>query len=1401
MSSLIRLVFRQPRCGTLALCAIGLLACVSVAGGAPYYTSDYAGATVFRDRDLNGLADTGEPSTQTGGDGRFPLRPVRGKGRLSLTGGTDVATGRVNTLLLTAPNSARAVSTLTALWQALLKRGKPASKIRKLLFLPRNAAISHHAAVPLANTKPKSRAETLVKRNAQHKTLVQFLSSLVRSRQANSGRQALRSAAQAEEDASIGAIAEALGGIDTGQPVDITDPERVGQILGASLADLGVSIRTEDLQLVSVVAATSINAELEKTSASEPASFDTLEQEVGKGSDYLASADFQGFKAYFFPAPKFTGMSEDTGSSQTDRVTGDASPTFTGIAPPQAVRLRVYRNGELAAEIVPDAGGNWTYTSQDLKDGLYTFELTGVTAFGYEGMISATMPVTVDATPPARPTVTPLNTTLATPTLHGQWSVGSGDSVTVSVNGKTYGTGNGLMLDADGWQLAIPAADALPKTGTYEVSVTETDAAGNQSTDATANELKLVITIPAPLIVALSEDTGASAGDGITTDTSPTLSGTVEGSSVSVKVYRDGGLVGQVTPNFGNWSFTDEVPDGKYRYTVAGINAAGEQGILSAIKEVTVDTASPSTPTVTALQTGSLRPTLTGTWSQTAGDSLSISVNGHSYTSADGLVTTSSTWSLHLPTGAGLNQGKSEVIARVSDRAGNPDTEDPTRNELTVSLFAPATPVTAATRNYAVVQGDFNGDGKLDLATRSDTTKYAPVVSVLLGGGSGTFQAHAEYPAGIGISGIAVGDIHGGGRPDLITVYRGNPDPAAPLPASVSILAGRLDGSFVKSGSDYPVPDGASAVAVGDLNGDGKADIITANAGDPYAATPIPGSVSVLVNNGAEQFQPHADYPTGDQPQAIALGDLDGDGKLDLVTANYSGQSISVLAGNGDGSFAAHIDYPLGFYATSVAIADLNDDGKPDVAATTGDARISVLLGKGDGTLGAEREFAAGLAPASLVLGDFDGDGRLDLATANATGNSVSVLLGNGDGSFKPRLDYATGGQSASVVAGDLDNDGKPDLAAANDNTDKISVLLNQAEFGFAARAEYANDDPRTVALGELDGDGKLDAAVVNDKGITVRLGAGDGTWKSSVIYATHTSPRSVSIADFNGDGNADMAATRNYHVSLLVGIGAGVFAPYVDYPNDVTVASLAADFNGDDRPDLVTANMEDASVDPPVPVHIGVMLANADGTLQPSVNYPAGPYPPSVAAGDFNGDGKLDLVAAIDGLITTSPAIPAGVSVFLGRGDGSFDDKVDYLTGDNDAPEAIAAGDFNADGKVDLAVTNSSLSSVGILSGNGDGSFSGPVNFLVGRRPASVALADFNADGKLDIATANTRDNTFSILFGNGRGGFQPKRDFATDIGPTAVRAGDLDGDGRPDLVITNRAALTLSVQLNNQP
>jgi FG-GAP-like repeat/Regulator of chromosome condensation (RCC1) repeat len=332
-------------------------------------------------------------------------------------------------------------------------------------------------------------------------------------------------------------------------------------------------------------------------------------------------------------------------------------------------------------------------------------------------------------------------------------------------------------------------------------------------------------------------------------------------------------------------------------------------------------------------------------------------------------------------------------------------------------------------------------------------------------------------------------------------------------------------------------------VVAADVNGDGIPDLVVANYGDD--------TVSVLINQGNGTFAASVDYAAGAQPSSVAVADLNGDGKLDLAVTNQGSfasatGSVSVLINQGNGTFAAAVDYPAGGISNSVAVADLNGDGKPDlVVANYGDSTISLLFNQGNGTFAAALTYDvpgnpanASSNPASVVAVDLNGDGLPDIALANESAGQVDVLINQGDGTVAPLGSYglelsywttyaAAGGDA--IAAADLNGDGKPDLVVSGTTDNDVSVLINQGNGTFAAAVTYpAGTYPYSVVVADMNGDGKPDLVVANYRGTTgvsVLLNQGGGTFGAPVTYPAGSYPAWAAVADLNGDGLPDIAA------------------------------------------------------------------------------------------------------------------------------------------------------------------------------------------------------------------------------------------------------------------------------------
>ena len=772
-----------------------------------------------------------------------------------------------------------------------------------------------------------------------------------------------------------------------------------------------------------------------------------------------------------------------------------------------------------------------------------------------------------------------------------------------------------------------------------------------------------------------------------------------------------------------------------------------------------------------------------------------------------------------------------------------------------VNMFAPYVGYSVSATSGEIAVADFSGDGAQDIAAISYETN---TVSVLLGNGNGTLLPKQDYATAAGPQDIAAGDFNLDGHVDLAV--------AATDANHVSVLLGNGDGTLA-SHSDYLSGGWPYSIDVGDFNGDGKADVVTGNYYDD--------TVSVLLSNGDGTFQAKRDYATAQGPWDVAVGDFDGDGKPDLVTANIDADAVSILFGNGDGTFETKVDVTTATGPEGVAIGDFNGDGGQDLAVATDADCVSVLLGNGYGVFEDRVDYATGSGPVRVAVGDFDGDGRQDLAVSAYSDNAVEVLVGNGDGTFRVKSAYPVAANPWGVRAADLNADGIADIVAASWTTNAVSVLLNTCPVSpltvtgpsggenwpigsvhaitWSPRqgghvsvdlsrdnganwetlfADTPNDGTeywtvsgpttgqalvRVSALGISDtSDACFTIASVTPP-IAPRIvtpNGGDSWAVGSVQTITWTrgngGPVTIELSRDNG-ANWEIlhAATRNdgsqscrlvnpatsqalIRISNASGtdtssaafsIVPSLFGTYVSYPVGSDSYSVASgDFNGDGKKDIVTANNSTRDV--------SVLMGNGDGTLQPKIDSVSlADYLNSVAVGDFSGDGKMDLATAV--------TFSQKVGVLLGNGDGTFGPVAYY--GTSGVTWSVAVGDFNADGRLDLVTANDTNPSVSVLLGNGDGTFQTKADFGTGNVPLSVAVCDVNGDGKQDLVTANNTGNSVSVLLGNGNGTFQTKTDLATGGGPRSVAVADVNGDGKQDLVTANNTGNSVSVLLGN--
>ena len=328
------------------------------------------------------------------------------------------------------------------------------------------------------------------------------------------------------------------------------------------------------------------------------------------------------------------------------------------------------------------------------------------------------------------------------------------------------------------------------------------------------------------------------------------------------------------------------------------------------------------------------------------------------------------------------------------------------------------------------------------------------------------------------------------------------------------MFLGNGDGTL-GTASIISVPGGPIAVAVGDFNGDGNADIAVASYNN--------NSISILIGNGAGGFAIPVTYTVGvgSEPQAIIVGDFDGDGNADLAVANYGSQNISVVFGRGDGTFGPGATYPVGTsHPMGIAAGDFNHDGKVDLAVANfgPTSTVSVLLGTGGGAFANAVDYpTTGTGTYSVAVGDFNGDGIPDLITPNNTSNDVSFLPGTGNGTFGAATKFSVGSGPTFIALGDFNGDGKLDIAAASDGVSVVTLLYGDGNGGvasvFDAGVGSGGSGARGLAVGDFNGDGVTDIAVSDYASNTVSILTGIAKAAATMVLTSSGNPSQLGSA------------------------------------------------------------------------------------------------------------------------------------------------------------------------------------------------------------------------------------------------------------------------------------------------
>lgn len=572
-----------------------------------------------------------------------------------------------------------------------------------------------------------------------------------------------------------------------------------------------------------------------------------------------------------------------------------------------------------------------------------------------------------------------------------------------------------------------------------------------------------------------------------------------------------------------------------------------------------------------------------------------------------------------------------------------------------------------------------------------------------------------------------------------------------------------------------------------DVDGDGDLDAVTANQRSD--------DICVAFNDGIGGFASQTRYSAGNHPTALELGDLDGDGDVDIVVANDVSDNLTVLLGDGSGAF---IDGAPGLVIqglTGLSLGDIDLDGDLDIASirmTSDDDEydeVVILQNDGDNGFIVIDSHLAGERIQDVEFGDLDGDGDTDIAAVSNEGRVTDVFFNDGHGGYSSAVSYQNPGLNRyadGLALGDVDDDGDLDIAVTSG---EMALLINQGDGGFEPGARHASEANVIfdVSLEDVDDDGDLDCVMGSQLGVHIYFNSGGGTFAPEIVYDSHVSTTGVAVGDVDSDGDVDLIASGNSsdEIRVLLADGGGAFWAAEHYAvQDNRTDGALGDLDNDGDLDLVTLGGIIQQDD------LLIHLNDGGGELTPAYSYNAGSRPKRVRLADLNQDGFLDAIAS------NSENSIQHLGVFVGVGDGSFEERVSYDAGGK--PWGFAIGDVDGDMDLDIVTTSQEqfgIGDAGVIFNTGGGVFSGVVMFEAGPGPFDVALGDLDGDGDLDAAMAQAGIDEISIHFNTGEGVFQDSISYASGEFPTRIALGDLNFDGALDIVA---GSSPVSVYLN---